>query len=258
MRGMSGIGHHPGMRRLPRPGWAGGAPEFVSMPGLPGGRSRAGWGPWETAARACAGRGLETVVPCKVTVRALPGRSAAIRERIALRPAARVFPAPPQGATCGVQPRCIGALPSALVGVQPTTVPSAPSRGAGKAAASSRCALLPRRVSVVSTSEAGTDDAGNITSCLADRHVLRTNSQLTRHFSAVRKVATRLPRDVQAKRLTQPRNGAPQGHRACSHTGNRVSHSVHSNICKRLCRLPGVRQIRAIFTYLMEVSETHA
>ena len=258
MRGMPGIRHNPGMRRLPRPGWAGGSPELVSVPRLPGRRRRAGAGHGGTAARDGSGRGMGTSVPCKVTVPELPGRTPPARGCVALRPAARPFPAPPQGATCGVQPRCLGALSSALVGVQPTTAPSAPSRGAGKAAASSRCALLPRRASVVSTSEAGTDDAGNVTSCLVDRHVLRTNSQLTRHFSAVRKVATRLPQDVQAKRLTQPRIGALQGRRACSHAGNRVSHSVHSNICKRLCRLPGVRQIRAIFTYLMEVPETHA
>ena len=43
------------------------------------------------------------------------------------------------------------ALHSALVGVQPTTVPGVPSKGAGKAAASSRCALPLRRASVVST-----------------------------------------------------------------------------------------------------------
>ena len=39
----------------------------------------------------------------------------------------------------------------ALVGVQPTTTPGVPSRGAGKAAASSRIALPLRRASVVST-----------------------------------------------------------------------------------------------------------
>ena len=159
MRGMSGIGHHPGMRRLSRPGSAGCSRGFVCLPGLHGRRSRCGTGPEGTVARERLSRGLETVVPCKVTVRALPGRIAAIRERIVLRPAARAFPAPPQGATCGVQPRCIGALPSALVGVQPTTAPSAPSRGAGKAAASSRPALQPRRASVVTTAKLGSDDA---------------------------------------------------------------------------------------------------
>ena len=150
------------------------------------------------------------------------------------------------------------ALPSALVGVQPTTVPGVPSRDAGKAAASSRCALPPRGAGVVSTSVAGTDDAGNVTSWLAGRHVLRANGQLTRQFGAVRKVATRLPRVMQAKRLTQPRNGALQGRRGCSHAGNRVSHAAHSNTCKRLCKFTGVRQVRAIYTYLTEVPETHA
>ena len=176
MRGMSGIGHHPGMRRLPRPGWAGGAPEFVSMPGLPGRRSRAGWGPWGTVARDGSGRGVRSSVPCKVTVRELPGRTASPRVCAALCPAARAFPAPPQGATCGVQPRCIGALSSALVGVQPTTVPGAPSRGAGKAAASSRHALRLRRASVVTSakrtamrSERASDDAGTCNRQSADR-----------------------------------------------------------------------------------------
>ena len=46
MRGMSGFGHHPGMRQLPRPGATGGSLEFVSVPGLPGRRSRAGSGHW--------------------------------------------------------------------------------------------------------------------------------------------------------------------------------------------------------------------
>ena len=166
MRGMSEIGHRPGMRRLPRPGWTGGAPEFVSVPGLPGRRSRAGSGPWGTADRACAGWGVGTSVPCKVTVRQLLGRTASPRVCAALRPAACSYQAPPQGATCGVQPHRIEALPSALVGVQPTTAPGAPSRGAGKAAASSRHALQPRRESVVTgakrtvkRSERASDDA---------------------------------------------------------------------------------------------------
>ena len=57
----------------------------------------------------------------------------------------------------------LGALHSALVGVQPTTVSGPRPSGPGKAAASSRFALHLRRASVVSTSEAGTDDAGNAT-----------------------------------------------------------------------------------------------
>ena len=69
-------------------------------------------------------------------------------------------PEAPQGAASSHSP--LRALPSALDGVQPTTVPGAPSRGAGKAAASSRCDLPARRTSVVTTAEParlGSDDA---------------------------------------------------------------------------------------------------
>ena len=62
------------------------------------------------------------------------------------------------------RPAC-GALHSALVGVQPTTVSGPRPSGPGKAAASSRLALHLRRDSVVSTSEAGTDDARYAASC---------------------------------------------------------------------------------------------
>ena len=60
-----------------------------------------------------------------------------------------------------------GALHSALVGAQPTTILALRPSNAGKAAAFSRHALHLRRASVVSTGEAGTDDAGIPTSCKA-------------------------------------------------------------------------------------------
>ena len=57
------------------------------------------------------------------------------------------------------------ALHSALVGVQPTMLHGPRPSGPGKAAAFSRHALPSTARSVVSTSEAGTDDARNAASC---------------------------------------------------------------------------------------------
>ena len=76
------------------------------------------------------------------------------------------------------RPAC-GALHSALVGVQPTRVSGPRPSGPGKAAASSRHALHLRRASVVSTSEAGTDDAGNTASCKAAVPECRDNGGTT-------------------------------------------------------------------------------
>ena len=262
MRGLLRIGCSLALRHLPRLGAPGGSRGSVPVPGFCG--RPAGGGPGAGVASGAFAVCLETSFPCR-WLSALVCRQAAVPARGGVkspRPAGRV-----QRRDCSRRPKApsaafsrtaLRALPSALVGVQPTTVPGVPSRDAGKAAASSRCALPPRRAGVVSTSEAGTDDAGNPTSWLAGRHVLRANGQLTRHFGAVRKVATRLPRVMQAKRLTQPRNGAQQGRRGCSHAGNRVSHAAHSNTCKRLRKFPGARQVRAIYTYLTEVPETHA
>ena len=151
MRGMSGVGHHPGMRQLPRPGKAGGSLEFVSVPGLPGRRSRAGSGHGGTDARACVGRGVRTAVPCFVTVREMAGRTTSPCGCTALRPAARSSQAPPKGATGGVQPHCIADAIRRPCRRPADNGLGAPSRGAGKAAAFSRCALPLRRASVVST-----------------------------------------------------------------------------------------------------------
>ena len=78
--------------------------------------------------------------------RATPGRNRGMTCRYRVRAAF-------SGAGLTGAPRrpALRALQSALVGVQPTTVPGVPSRGAGKAAASSRIALPLRRASVVST-----------------------------------------------------------------------------------------------------------
>lgn len=179
MSGLSGFGHDPGVRRLPRPGFTGRFPELVSVPGLPGRRSRFGSGPGGTAARDGCGRGVGTSVSCKVTVRALTGRTPPARGVAASRPAARPFPAPPGAQQAASSRVAWRALPSALVGVQPTTVPGVPSRDAGKAATYSRIALPLRRGSVVSTSEAGTDDAGNAACCKAAVPVWRDNGGTT-------------------------------------------------------------------------------
>ena len=121
MRGMSGFGHHPGMRQLPRPGKAGGSLEFVSVPGLPGRRSRAGSGHGGTDARACVGRGVRTAVPCFVTVREMLGRTTSPCGCTALRPAARSFRAPQRRLLAAFSRTVLPALQSAVVGVQPTT-----------------------------------------------------------------------------------------------------------------------------------------
>ena len=71
------------------------------------------------------------------------------------------------------------ALSSALAGVQPATGCGPRPSGPGKAAASSRIALPRRRASVVSTSEAGTDDAGNSASCKAAVPLCRDNGGTT-------------------------------------------------------------------------------
>ena len=159
MRGMSGFGHHPGMRQLPRPGATGSSLEFVSVPRLPGRRSRAGSGHGGADARAWAGRGVETAVPCFVTVREMAGRTTSPGCCNASRPAARAFQAPPKGATCGVQPHRMSGAAKRPCRRPADNIPGAPSRGACKAVASSRDALRVRRASVVTTAKLGSDDA---------------------------------------------------------------------------------------------------
>ena len=136
---------------MPRPGIGGRFPELVSVQRLPGRRSRAGAGHGGTLARDGSGWHAGTSVPSRLTVRALSGRTAPARVCTASRPAARAFPASPKGATGGVQPRCFEGAARRPCRRPADTVQGAPSRGAGKAAASSRFALLPRRAGVVST-----------------------------------------------------------------------------------------------------------
>ena len=97
-----------------------------------------------------------------MTVRTKPGRVTPPRVMAAPRPAARALPAPPKGATCGVQPRSIAGAPKRHSRRPAGGFSGAPSRGASKAAASSRQALRVRRESVVTTVELarlGSDDA---------------------------------------------------------------------------------------------------
>ena len=255
MSGLSGFRHKPGVRHLPRLGRTGRHPEFVFVPRLPGRRSRAGSGDGRTASREGSGRGVERPVPRNVAVRELPARLMPIRDCNARRPAARFHTAPPEGATmCGVQPHGVMGAPERPCRRPADNTLYAPSRGAGKAAASSRQALPLRRAGVVSTSEAGTDDAGNVTSRKVEQRVFRTNGRLTRLFSAARKVATCLPQVMEMKRLTQRRNGALQGRQAFPQSGKTGSHSALPTSVTASADM----QIRAIITYLMEVSGTHA
>ena len=162
MSGLSGFGHNPGMRRMPRPAGWDSCPDLVSVPRLPERRSRAGWGDGRPYLCVGSGRGVELFVPCKVTVRAWLGRTSPALLGGAPRPAARGFSAPPQGATCGVQPHPIAGAARCRSRRSAGGISGAPSRGASEAAASSRQALRVRRESVVTTVELarlGSDDA---------------------------------------------------------------------------------------------------
>ena len=161
MRGVPGFRHPFGMRELPQPGRPDGSRGFASVPWLFEGRSRRGLEPVGTHGRERFGFGV-TGVPCLSRARTLPG-GAMSSPRMQRAASSGAFspgasPEAPQSAASSRSP--LRALPSALVGVQPTTVPGVPSRGAGKAAASSRCALPARRASVVTTTKLGSDDAG--------------------------------------------------------------------------------------------------
>ena len=252
MSGLSGIGHSPGMRRLPRPGFAGGSRGCLFVPGLQGSRSRCGSGPAGTLACGGCGRGEGRSVPCRVTVRELAGRTFTSRVYGAPRPAARAFVAPPQGATSGVQPRCTGALHSAPVGVQPTPVPGVPFRDAGKAAASSRPALPPRRASVVSTGNAGTDDAGKVASCAVDVQVVRDNGRLTGHFQ--RRPEDRNPSSGRPARqgVDPTPESSPTGTPGDFPTRENGFHNRPFQHLQPLVSIPRARQVRAIFTYQPE------
>ena len=260
MRGLLRIGSSLVLRNLPRLGAAGDSRGLIPLPGFYG--RPAGYGPGSGVACGAFGMCLETsflwwwlpVSGCRQSTVLARGDRMSLRSacRVQRRDPARRLPKAPTGVA--FSRTTLLALPSALVGVQPTTVPGVPSRDAGKAAASSRLALPLRRAGVVSTSEAGTDDAGNVTSCKVEVLVFRTNGRLTRLFSAVRKVPTCLPRDLRMKRLTQRWNGALQGRQAYPHCGKTGSHSALPTSATASADM----QIRAIFTYLTEVSGTHA
>ena len=164
MRGLLQIGRSLALRRLPRLGAAGGSLGVVSLPGFSG--RPAGYGPGRSVARGLSARCLGTSLSWRYLT-ALVCRWMAVPARgdtESLRPACRVqrrgpsrrLPKAPGAA---LSRTAWGRVQAPLVGVQPTPVPSAPSRGAGKAAASSRCALQPRRASVVTTAKLGSDDA---------------------------------------------------------------------------------------------------
>ena len=134
------------------------------------------------------------------------------------RPAARTMRAPP-GA------RLSGALHSALVGVQPTRLYGPRPSGPGKAAASSRTALHSTARSVVSTGEAGTDDARNAASCKVAvpdcRGQRRDNGLADARWPAGRPwgVSTRPSRTTFETSCIQPPAEAPTGAPRVFHSG---------------------------------------
>ena len=175
MRGLLRIGRSLALRYLPRLGAPDGSRGVVPVPGFCG--RPAGGGP--AAAVACGGFGmsLETSFPCRwlsalgCRQATVPARGGVTSPRPASRAQRRDPSRRPKAPRAAFSRTALRALPSALVGVQPTTVPGVPSRDAGKAAASSRTALPSRRASVVTTTKLGSDDAGRRT-----LHVLETRS----------------------------------------------------------------------------------
>ena len=168
MRGLLRIGSSLALRYLPRLGAAGDSRGFIPLPGFCG--RPAGDGPGSGVARGAFGMCLETsflwwwlsASDCRQSTVPARGDRMSLRSacRVQRRDPARRLPKAPTGAA--FSRTALRALPSAFVGVQPTTVPGVPCRGAGKAAASSRCALPSRRASVVTTGEParlGSDDA---------------------------------------------------------------------------------------------------
>ena len=178
MRGLLQIGRSLALRHLPRLGATGGSPGFVSLPGFSG--RPAGCGDGGSVARGVFARRLGTSSSCRC-LSAFVCRQAAVPARgdkLSLRPERRVQRRDlsrrlRKAPGAAFSRTALWAPPGALVGVQPTTVPSAPSRGAGKAAASSRCALQPRRASVVTTTKLGSDDAACRTLHVSQTRLLR-------------------------------------------------------------------------------------
>ena len=157
MRGLLRIGSSLVLRYLPRLGAAGDSRGFKPLPGFYG--RPAGYGPGSGVACGAFGMCLEasflwwwlSASGCRQSTVPARGDRMSLRSacRVQRRDPARRLPKAPKGAA--FSRTALRALPSALVGVQPTNVPGVPSRGAGKAVAFSRQALPSRRASVVST-----------------------------------------------------------------------------------------------------------
>lgn len=216
MSGLCGFGHEPGVRRLPRPGATGDSGGLPSVP-----RRRRGWG---LPARGGTGCGAERSVSCCVAVRTLASRTLPAlfsSARVQRRDFCRRLPGGAAG--CGVRPHGPGALSSALVGVQPRTVPGAPCRGAREAAASSRCALRPRRASVVTTAEparAGSDDA-------VRRRINGPEIRLVRGFP---QFGAKEPKSA---------GKCPEGEKAVFSRPARKQDPRYPTLCARRNRMPG-------------------
>ncbi len=165
MRGVLRIGGFPGVRHVPRQSGACCSSCSLSVPGFCGRRRRRD-GLGGTVAGDGTRRRLGIAVSRLVMNRNAAGRVTPPRRCFVPRPAARSFRAPQRRLLAASSRTALAALQSAVVGVQPTTFLGAPSRGAGKAAASSRDALHLRRASVVTSakrtamrSERASDDA---------------------------------------------------------------------------------------------------
>ena len=150
MREMPGFGLDSGVRQLSRAGRSGGSGGLASVPGI-----RCGAKPGRSFARAGSGSGIGTLSPFVVTVRIVAGRDDPARGSSVPRTAARSMQAPPRRRHKVRRPaaRHWGAAKRPCRRAADNGV-GAPFRGAGKAAASSRCALPSRRASVVSTASA--------------------------------------------------------------------------------------------------------
>ena len=143
MRGVLRFGGFPGVRHVPG---------FY-------GRRRGRDGLGGTVAGDGSRRRLGTAVSRLVMNCHAAGRVTPPQQLGASRPAARAFQAPPKGATCGVQPQRMSGAAKRRCRRPADNIPGAPSRGARRAAASSRDALRLRRASVVTTAKLGSDDA---------------------------------------------------------------------------------------------------
>ena len=158
MRGLLRFGGFPGVRHVPRQSGACCSTWGLSVPGFCGRRRRRD-GHGGAVAGDGSRRRLGIAVSRLVMNRNGTGRVTPPQQLGAPRPAARAFRAPPKGATCGVQPHRMSGAAKRPCRRSADNIPGAPSRGAGKAAASSRDALRVRRASVVTTAKLGSDDA---------------------------------------------------------------------------------------------------